>query len=245
MPPFPQLKDHFSFESEISGRSFCIVTEKINGVPLSEIQILSEEQAKNIIKQILEVLSYLNLVGFVHRDIRPTNIIYDQSANRICLIDFDLARRSFKTSYTLIEPTGFYPPDAYALYPSPNIDLVALGRVILSIATGQQGEALEIFSEGKFEDLINQLPYSEEFKQFLRYLIESDPNKRIFQNAQEALQYLENPDEFSAQLREKEISSPKDKKRKREHYRKILKQLAESLIKIFERRWMMEEEYRC
>jgi serine/threonine protein kinase len=45
----------------------------------------------SIFKQGIEILKKLMLVGVVHRDIKPQNMIYDDENDRLLFIDFGLA----------------------------------------------------------------------------------------------------------------------------------------------------------
>lgn len=56
-------------------------------------QTLEESEAKRILRQLLEVLSYLHEEGITHRDIKLENILLDDN-NNIKLIDF-----GFSTCY--------------------------------------------------------------------------------------------------------------------------------------------------
>jgi serine/threonine protein kinase len=80
-----------SFETP---QSSCIVQEYIDGKPLSEIisnqQLYTPEQVKEIILKLLEVLVYLQKTftdPVLHRDIKPANILIDRSCEPY-LIDF-------------------------------------------------------------------------------------------------------------------------------------------------------------
>lgn len=45
-----------------------------------------------IAKDLLSTLSYLHINAICHRDIAPDNIIFDQSKNKIKLIDFSVSK---------------------------------------------------------------------------------------------------------------------------------------------------------
>lgn len=223
--PFPKLIESFEISNEeVIGDAFFIVMEKINGQPLSQKIIITEDEIRSIIKNILRILHFLNSIGYVHRDLRSENIFFDEASGRVYLIDFDLARSVLRTSYTMIEPTGFYPPDAYEFKPRFNVDLVAIGRIILQIIL--KNDFYEYLERRKLQEAIKSLPFSEDLKLFLSKLIEENPEKRIFENAQEALKSLENPSLLISGILKTE--SKRKKPSIREKRRKI-----ESLIENF------------
>lgn len=51
----------------------------------------SDERIKTIIKQLLEVLSFIHQKGIIHRDITLMNVLYSHDLNEIKLIDFGIA----------------------------------------------------------------------------------------------------------------------------------------------------------
>ena len=60
---------------------------------LSKFTSLPEEDIKNIMFQLMEVLAYLHRQDISHRDIKPENILYDSKKKVIKLIDFGISKR--------------------------------------------------------------------------------------------------------------------------------------------------------
>ena len=52
---------------------------------------LSEEEARNIFHQIIDVIDYMHHIGICHRDLKPENILFDSSRKKIKIIDFGLS----------------------------------------------------------------------------------------------------------------------------------------------------------
>ena len=93
--------------------------EYIDGKPLSEIisnqQLYTPEQVKEIILKLLEVLVYLQTEftdPVLHRDLKPANILIDNH-NEPYLIDFGGAKVSEGEggSTVAIGTLGFMPPE--------------------------------------------------------------------------------------------------------------------------------------
>ena len=88
----------------------CIVMEYIPGEDLATIVnrkgTLSEAEALTYIKQIGEALIAVHKQGFLHRDIKPNNIIVRSDGKGAMLIDFGTARE-FNLNETLTTLTAF------------------------------------------------------------------------------------------------------------------------------------------
>lgn len=73
-----------------------MVMEYIEGQDLASYlddrEVLSEEEALRITRQVGDALSYVHNQGFLHRDVKPANIILRRGSLDAVLIDFGLAR---------------------------------------------------------------------------------------------------------------------------------------------------------
>ena len=78
------------------GELWCMVMEFIMGKNLQEYVeekgILAETEALNYIEQIGDALTYIHQQGFLHRDVKPANIMIRKDLSKAILIDFGLAR---------------------------------------------------------------------------------------------------------------------------------------------------------
>jgi serine/threonine protein kinase len=125
-----------SFETADSS---CIVQEYIDGKPLSEIisnqQLYTPEQVKEIILKLLEVLVYLQTEftdPVLHRDIKPANILIDSSCQPY-LIDFGGAKVSEGAggSTVSVGTLGFMPPEQRFQQFNKTTDIYSLGLSIV------------------------------------------------------------------------------------------------------------------
>ena len=78
-------------------KNFYIITEICEGGELFDQIVqkgsLSEDEAANVVKQLLSAVNYIHLNNIVHRDLKPENILLDTQKNNIIkIIDWGTAR---------------------------------------------------------------------------------------------------------------------------------------------------------
>jgi len=137
-PSIPKIFDFFS----IDNRSY-LVEEYINGRDLEGVLKASqnpirEDQVIIWAIQICDVLEYLHThkpEPIVFRDIKPSNIMINQS-NNIILVDFGIAKM-FKTGQkgTMIGTEGYSPPEQYRGEATLQTDIYALGATMHHLLT--------------------------------------------------------------------------------------------------------------
>jgi serine/threonine protein kinase len=76
---------------------YCIITEILSGGELFE-KIkknpnghFPESKARVYMRQILQAVNYMHKKGYVHRDVKPENLLIDGSDGSLKLIDFGLS----------------------------------------------------------------------------------------------------------------------------------------------------------
>jgi formylglycine-generating enzyme required for sulfatase activity/predicted Ser/Thr protein kinase len=122
-----------------------LVLEPIQGVPLSEVfRKLPLERRLDLVEQIARGLHAAHLVGIVHRDVKPGNVLVDQDG-RARIIDFGLARLA-GASVALTETGGLVGTPSYmapeqargdADAIGPWTDVYALGALLFEALTGE------------------------------------------------------------------------------------------------------------
>ena len=124
-----------------------LVMEYVSGMSLASLieteSPLAPERAVEMMLQLLSALAYAHRKGFIHRDIKPGNVLIDRRGNRIKLADFGLARGLAEGSrYTLdgtIMGTPWYMSPEQAAG-SPDLDgrsdLFSAGVVLFEMLTG-------------------------------------------------------------------------------------------------------------
>ncbi|WP_444455394.1 protein kinase domain-containing protein [Rhodobacter capsulatus] len=96
-----------------------LVMQFIDGVPLSD-QLkrhpYTEAQARVLLAQLVSALQVVHAAGFLHRDVKPSNIMLQRSGAQPVLIDFGAARHSLghqTHSITSMASASFSPKEQY------------------------------------------------------------------------------------------------------------------------------------
>ncbi|WP_424347052.1 protein kinase domain-containing protein [Kocuria sp. CH-021] len=99
----------------------------------------SAELTEEVLAQLLQALQFVHAQGWVHRDVKPGNLMLDSTGTsrpHVFLSDFGIAVRvqdaRLTRTGTVVGTPGYLPPEAYALTdPSPAQDLYAAGITAL------------------------------------------------------------------------------------------------------------------
>ncbi|BAY42194.1 serine/threonine protein kinase (plasmid) [Nostoc sp. NIES-2111] len=123
----------------------CIVMEYVSGQDLAawvEQKTLSEAEAIYYIRQIAQALDAVHSQGFLHRDVKPQNIIITTDRSRAVLIDFGIAREYKQgdlTTHTNFISEGYSPIEQH--YPTeqqaPYTDVYSLAATLYFAVTGE------------------------------------------------------------------------------------------------------------
>jgi serine/threonine protein kinase len=128
---------------------WCTVLEYIEGKNLGEwIEAkgaLAENEAIRYIKQIGEAIDHVHQQGFLHRDIKPLNIMICQSEAKAILIDFGIARdfsQNLTQVHTEFVSKGFAPIEQYDRRSQRGAytDIYGLAATLYAIVTGKKPE---------------------------------------------------------------------------------------------------------
>ncbi|MBD2484589.1 serine/threonine-protein kinase [Planktothrix sp. FACHB-1365] len=136
-PHIVKLKESFK-----EGDRVCLAMEHIAGETLEHLpnKILSESVALEYIRQIGSALICVHEKGFVHRDVKPANIVLRAGKSEVVLIDFGLAR-GFDNPLTTVQASttdGFAPLELYHVdsEQKPYTDAYSLSATLYVLLTG-------------------------------------------------------------------------------------------------------------
>ena len=114
--------------------------------PMLRIQLvngsgLAFAETAKLLAIVAEALHYAHQQGFVHRDVKPANILLENGVERVLLTDFGLARAADDASLThngIVAGTPHYmsPEQASGEPTDARSDLFSLGAVLYFMATG-------------------------------------------------------------------------------------------------------------
>lgn len=129
---------------------WCTVLEYIEGNNLGdwieEKGALPEAEAIRYIQQIGAAIAHVHQQGFLHRDIKPLNIIICQSEAKAVLIDFGIARDFSQNStqvHTEYVSKGFAPIEQYDRRSQRGAytDIYGLAATLYALVTGKKPES--------------------------------------------------------------------------------------------------------
>jgi len=99
---------------------------------------LSVEVVHYVLHAITSALQYAHNQGFVHCDLKPSNIMFDHRG-AVYLTDFGIARLSDAATATMVgagTPAYMAPEQVIGMDPTPQTDIYALGIVLFEMLTG-------------------------------------------------------------------------------------------------------------
>ena len=174
----PHILPVFDY-GESEGYPYIIMPFIVSGT-LADIlrsQQLSPSEARRVITQIGDALSYAHGRGMIHRDIKPSNVLIDERGN--CLLtDFGLARMAEAveklTASGAIMGTPAYmsPEQATGSRTDHRSDLYSLGIVLYEMITGRVPYIAETPIAVAFKHVQDPLPSTRKFNPDLAEALE-------------------------------------------------------------------------
>ena len=199
-------KAYFTFKvlSE-QAEAHAMVTEKVEGLPLKQwieqSGAIEQDLAFDWLKQLITSAAALHEQGFLHRDIKPDNIIVTDD-RQLVLIDFGTIcridpRRSTNPqikqgieTYPVSGSYGYMPPEQSEGRPEPASDYFAIARTLIHALTATHPSDLEQQPDSSIEWRSRAPQVSEPFAEFLDRL--ATPN-HLYRpaNASKIIEYVD------------------------------------------------------
>uniref|UniRef100_G1TI79 calcium/calmodulin-dependent protein kinase n=1 Tax=Oryctolagus cuniculus TaxID=9986 RepID=G1TI79_RABIT len=187
-----------------SGGHLYLVMQLVSGGELFdrivEKGFYTERDASRLIFQVLDAVKYLHDLGIVHRDLKPENLLYyslDEDS-KIMISDFGLSKMEDPGSVlsTACGTPGYVAPEVLAQKPySKAVDCWSIGVIAYILLCGyppfyDENDA-KLFEQILKAEYEFDSPYwddiSDSAKDFIRHLMEKDPEKRF--TCEQALQH--------------------------------------------------------
>jgi formylglycine-generating enzyme required for sulfatase activity/tRNA A-37 threonylcarbamoyl transferase component Bud32 len=136
----PSIVRFYGFEQE--GRLAFILMDFIEGESLKlkifdAIEPFSIEEIRGVIRPVLGALQFAHNMGMVHCDIKPGNVMIDNSG-RVLVTDFGIARMTDAATATMVgmgTPAYMAPEQVRGIDPTPQTDIYAMGIVLYEMLT--------------------------------------------------------------------------------------------------------------
>lgn len=163
------------------------------GGDISRLQALgwNDQKKQSIFMQIVNAVSFAHIHGIVHRDVKPANIVLDDSGNAV-LTDFDIADLTFAATQSVygasLGTPHFAAPEQLtgeSIIAHPTADIFSLGKFLYFLFTERPPPfgGIEVGEEPIF--LSRDLPDAD-LRRVVATSIMRNPNNR-YQSVQELL----------------------------------------------------------
>ncbi|CAD8109288.1 unnamed protein product [Paramecium primaurelia] len=163
---------------------------------------LNNRELDVIIQQIMEGINYMHNNGFVHRDMKPDNIVFNDLGqfSQLKIIDFGITKKIEdldKDKDMKFGTPGYMAPEIfdYKQQITEKVDIFACGAILYQMLTGQKliaGNSSKQIMENNKNFILNTQILSKikqsDYRILVQYMLEKDPQKRI--SASQVINYL-------------------------------------------------------
>jgi tRNA A-37 threonylcarbamoyl transferase component Bud32 len=149
---------------------------------------LSPAEALAILRELADAFSHAHARGFVHRDVKPENVMFDEQGFPV-LTDFGIAKaldadtRMTRTGMTMGTPRYLSPEQASGKGVDARADLYSLGVILYEMLTGRPPYDAEESVAIIFKHVTEPVPVLPDvllrFQPLLEKLMAKDPNHRL------------------------------------------------------------------
>ncbi|MBE9199115.1 MULTISPECIES: GUN4 domain-containing protein [unclassified Nodularia (in: cyanobacteria)] len=193
-PQIPELMAYFTADN----RQY-LVQEFVKGETLqAELEqngVFSEQQIRELLIELLDILQFVHSQQVIHRDIKPENIIRRSADNKLFLVDFGAAKvveqKQRTATGTMIGSAEYCAPEQLHGKPKFISDLYSLGVTCLHLLTQISPFDLYDVMEGEWvwRDYLTGNVVSDELGKILEKLANPIPKQR-YQSVEEVIHAL-------------------------------------------------------
>lgn len=147
----PHIVQVYDFEHDNEKGEYYMVMELISGVTLKDRlfdlhqrgESIQLKEALRIIRESASALAYAHKAGMIHRDVKPANLMVDETDNdRIVLTDFGIAKILTGSQFTMTggligTPAYMAPEQGVGESGDERSDLYSLGVILYQMVTGE------------------------------------------------------------------------------------------------------------
>jgi serine/threonine-protein kinase len=175
---------HFMIMEFVDGQSL--------GQALSEAGAFPVREAVRITRQVAEALSYLHAQGYLHRDVKPDNVLLDSVGNaKLCDLGFavPIPRHTGEAPKTAVGTAGYMSPETMAGKGAVKggADIYSLGIHLYALLTGHEPYSGASSQEVVTDQIESGMPVPNlmvvnaptDVIQLLKKMMHPDPNRRF------------------------------------------------------------------
>ena len=153
----------------------------------------TENQTRELLEELLEVLAFVHGKNIIHRDIKPANIMRRNSDGKLVLVDFGCIKEvaTGKTNTVIIQSRGYTASEQTSGRPKFASDVYSVGIIGIQVLTGLDPKTL---TRDDQEEIIwrQHAQVSSHFGDVLAKMVKDHVSNRYF-NANEAFRALSVP----------------------------------------------------
>ncbi|MCS6813754.1 MAG: serine/threonine protein kinase [Cyanobacteria bacterium] len=198
-PQIPEFRELLQVRWQ-GQESLFLVQQYIQGVTYWELlqqgRRFEEATIRQLLLDILPVLSYIHDRGVIHRDIAPDNLIQQAGTGKPVLIDFGGVKQvaisavhhlAHQPMPTHLFKAGYTPPEQMRGYVQPASDLYALAVTMLVLLTGRP--PTELYNSYRGDWQWQMIPISPELRSVLARML-ADRIENRYPTAEAVIQAL-------------------------------------------------------
>ncbi|MFK5915400.1 MAG: serine/threonine-protein kinase [Woeseiaceae bacterium] len=189
------------YDAGKQGKHHYMSMEYIPGKDVKQLKDkLSNDDVVRVVKDIARALDYAGSKGFVHRDVKPENIMIHQSDNRVVLMDFgiaygdDVTQGMTQTGKAIGTPHFMSPEQTKGLQVDHRSDIYSLGVVLFQLLAKRLPFDADSAVAVGIKHLTAPIPLLpaglEVFQPIINHCLSKEPQHR-YQKANEVLHALE------------------------------------------------------